>query len=157
MSHWLEEEIKRLKEKELNLDKEKVRQNYTENKSIIDDFFHQLVSSFEDLGKVMARDFKFTYRFYSAEQICDCEFAEFSAINFTQKPAFLRRLEFLIPEAKGKIRIQLFRGKHSDPEEPWQFHDKQQFDLDIEKLKRELVLELIDWFAWKSYSPRGIR
>jgi hypothetical protein len=157
MTHWLEEEIQRLKDKELNLDKEKVRENYTMNKSTFDHFFHQLVASFEDLGKVMAKDYKFTHRFYSADQICECEFGEFSAINLTQKPAFLRRLQFILQEENGKMRVLLFRGKHSNPEEPWHFHDQQQYTVDVARLNKEFVYELIDWFAWKVYSPRNIR
>jgi len=75
----------------------------------------------------------------------------------TQRPVFLRRLQFILSDQKGKIRIMLFRGKHSHPEDPWKFHDEQEFHFDIEKLDEKLAYELIDWFAWKSYSPRSIR
>ena len=157
MSHWLEEEINRLKEKELKLDKVKVQANYQSYKEIIDGFFSSLIKSFSDLEKVLGQEYKFTYRTLSILSISTFELSEFSAINFTQKPAFLRRLRFILSDETGKIHVTLFRGKHNHPEEPWKFHDQQDFHVDINKLDEKMRYELIDWFAWKSYSPRGLR
>ncbi|MBP6977317.1 MAG: hypothetical protein PHD61_01235 [Bacteroidales bacterium] len=157
MSHWLEDEINKLKEKELKLNPTVVRQNYEQYSAVIDGFFDFLKKSFDDLTKVLDNDFKFHYRALSLQKICDHEFMEFSGINLTQKPAFLRRLRFIISDEPGKMQILLFRGKHEHPEDPWKFHEKQQFRVPFEKLDRHLADELIDWFAWKSYSPRSIR
>ncbi len=157
MSHWLEDEINKLKEKELKLNPTVVRQNYEQYCSVIDGFFDLLKKSFDNLTKVVGKDFKFHYRALSLAKICDLEFIEFSGINLTQKPAFLRRLQFIISDEPGKMLILLFRGKHEHPEDPWKFHEKQQYQVPFEKLDDQLADELVDWFAWKSYSPRSIR
>jgi hypothetical protein len=111
----------------------------------------------DHLTTVLGKDFKFHYRTLSVNNISENEFAEFSGINLTQKPAFLRRLQFIIADKPGKIQILLFRGKHDQPDDPWKFHDKQQYMVDVELLNDALVKELVDWFAWKIYSPRSIR
>ncbi len=157
MAHWLEDEIDKLREKGLNLDQEKVRENYELHARPVDDFFNLLKKSFDDLAKVLGREFKFSYRTLSLQKITEYEFAEFSGINLTQKPAFLRRLQFILSDQPGKIQIILYRGKHDHPDDPWKFHDHQEFAIDVQKMNEELVNELVDWFAWKSYSPRSIR
>lgn len=157
MSHWLEDEIKKLKEKELNLNQEKVKENVEQHASLIEEFFTHLKKSFEDLTTVLSRDFKFHYRTLSINNISEYEFAEFSGINLTQKPAFLRKLQFILSDKPGNIQILLFRGKHDHPDDPWKFHDKQEYMVDIQKLDNQLIEELVDWFAWKRYSPRSIR
>ncbi|HOW24364.1 MAG TPA: hypothetical protein PK711_01730 [Bacteroidales bacterium] len=157
MSHWLEDEINKLKEKELNLNPALVKQNYMKNAALINGFFNLLKKSFDDLTRVMGKDYKFTYRTLSVLKICDNEFIEFSGINFSQKPAFLRRLQFILTDTPGRMQVILFRGKHDHPEDSWKFHDKQEFTVPVEKMDQDLVNELVDWFAWKSYSPRSIR
>ncbi len=157
MSHWLEDEINKLKDKELNLNPTIVRQNYKNNAALIDGFFDLLKKSFDDLAKVLGKDFKFYYRSLSVHKISDYEFIEFSGINFTQKPAFLRRLRFIISDDPDSMQILLFRGKHDHPEDAWKFHEMQKYNVSMDKLDHHLVDELVDWFAWKSYSPRSIR
>jgi hypothetical protein len=157
MSHWLEEELNRLKGNELKLDKDKILANYQIHKETIDRFLNTLIKSFDDLQKVMTEDYKFSYRTLSNVGVSEYELSEFSAVNFTQKPAFLRRLRFILSEDKGKMHITLFRGKHHNPDEPWKFHDEQEFHFDIDRMNEELRYELIDWFAWKSYSPRSLK
>jgi len=157
MSHWLEDEINKLKDRELNLDPTLVRQNYEKNATLIDGFFTLLKKSFDDLTRVLGKDFKFTCRTLSVHKICDDEFIEFSGINFTQKPAFLRRLQFIISDEPGQMQVVLFRGKHEHPEDTWKFHEKQEYSVSMDKLDQHLVNELLDWFAWRSYSPRSIR
>lgn len=78
MSHWLEDEINKLKEKELNLNPALVKQNYMKNAALINGFFNLLKKSFDDLTRVMGKDYKFTYRTLSVLKICDNEFIEFS-------------------------------------------------------------------------------
>ncbi|MDD5507346.1 MAG: hypothetical protein PHD25_03340 [Bacteroidales bacterium] len=157
MSHWLEDEINKLKEKELNLSAALVKQNYEQNTALINDFFNLLKKSFDDLKRILGKDYKFTYRTLSVLNVCDNEFIEFSAINFSQKPAFLRRLQFILSDVPGNMQIILYRGKHDHPDDAWRFHDRQEYIFPIEKMNQHLVNELVDWFAWKSYSPRGIR
>lgn len=157
MSHWLDEEIKKLKQNELNLDKEKVKENYDAYKDTINGFFEKLISLYGDLALVLKDDFQFSYRNLDVFEIADYEYVEFSAINMTQKPAFLRRLQFMLCDKKGTIKVMLFRGKHDHPDDPWKFHDEQEIHCDIEKLNDKMAYELIDWFAWKSYSPRSLR
>lgn len=157
MSHWLENEIKKLKEKELNLNQDQVRENFEQHALLIEGFFTQLKKSFEDLTTVLGRDFKFSHRTLSINNISEYEFAEFSGINLTQKPAFLRRLQFILSDKQGNIQVLLFRGKHDRPDDPWKFHDKQEYMVDIQKLDDQMIAELVDWFAWKRYSPRSIR
>jgi hypothetical protein len=157
MSHWLEDEINKLKEKELKLNPALVRQNYDQNAALINGFFNLLKKSFDDLARVMGKDYKFTYRTLSVLKVCENEFVEFSGINFSQKPAFLRRLQFILSDVPGKMQVIMFRGKHDHPDDAWKFHDKQEYVVSMEKMNQYLVNELVDWFAWKSYSPRSIR
>jgi hypothetical protein len=156
MSHWLDEEINRLKEKELNLDQEKIRTNYATYHQTIDNFFNALIKSSDDLHKVMGPDYKFSHRTHSVAGISGFELVEISAVNFSQKPAFLRRLRFILSDQSGKVHITLFRGKHNEPDEPWKFHDQQDFHFDIARLDDKIRYEMIDWFAWKTYSPREL-
>jgi hypothetical protein len=153
----LDEEIKKLRENECNLDRDKVKENWDTYGETITAFFEKMIKLFGDLEKVLKNDFEFSYRDLDLLEIANYEYIEFSAINMTQKPAFLRRLEFLLCDKKGEILIRLFRGKHDKPADPWKFHDEQEYHFDIEKLDEKLAYELVDWFAWKRYSPRSIR
>jgi hypothetical protein len=157
MSHWLEEEIKKLRQKELQLDINLVKENYETYQDRIHQFFEKLIKLYDDLKLVMKDDFEFSYRDLNIFDLYEYEFIEFSAINKTQKPAFLRRLQFVLSDQKGMIKILLFRGKHNKPDEPWKFHDEQEFHFEIDKFDDKLPYELIDWFAWKRYSPRSLR
>jgi len=92
MGHWLDEEIKKLKQNEFNLDRDKVKENYDAYSETINGFFGKMINLYGDLAMVLKDEFQFSYRNLDIFEIADYEYIEFSAINMTQKPAFLRRL-----------------------------------------------------------------
>ena len=66
-------------------------------------------------------------------------------------------LDFIICDKPGEVVFECYRAKKDKEENPWKFHDEQRIICNMDKLNEENIYDLIDWFAWKNYFPRGIR
>jgi len=164
MEHWLDDKFEELKKTEhAALDEEKIlkerriKENFEKNKNEISAFVNKLNELFNKLEFVKEDGFEYYSELKSVEGKPEFNQSQFSAENSTQHPTFLRRFNICVSEEENNVLIELFRGKRDDNEKPWKYHDEQSFPCDIAKLDEERAYELIDWFAWKIYTPRGLR
>lgn len=163
MEHWLDEKFKDLKKSDKISDEEKVQRgnrikaNFEKNKESIKTFIDKLKELFNKLDFVKEDGFEYYMEMKSVEGKPEYDQPQFSAENSTQHPTFLRRFSIAVADEEDKVIIELYRGKRSSTDKPWKFHDEQSFLCEISKLNEDNAYELIDWFAWKIYTPRGLR
>ncbi|MCF8371199.1 MAG: hypothetical protein K9H64_06240 [Bacteroidales bacterium] len=160
MAHWLDNEINKQNSrigKDISISKEGLELNVRENKEIINSFMEQLGFLFDKLKTVMEDDFKFFREAVSQHGVIDCERTRFDAVNVSQPTVFMRRADIILCDKPGEVVFELYRAKREKESDPWKFHDEQIIPCQMEKLTEEVAYELIDWFAWKNYFPRGIR
>lgn len=164
MEHWLDKEFEDLKKIENKVsDEEKyqkgkrIKANFEKNKKEIEAFVNKLKELFNKLDFVKEEGFEYYYEFKSMEDKPEYNQSQFSGENSTQHPTFLRRFNISVSDEENMMLIEWHRGKRDASDKPWKFHDEQNFLCDIAKLDEERAYELIDWFAWKIYTPRGLR
>lgn len=160
MAHWLDNEInKRTKEigNKTEISKEGLIANVNENKDAIVDFMQQLGFLFDKLSSVLGDEILFHRETLSPHGIIDCEKSRFEAVNISQPTVFMRRVDIILCDQPGGVQFELYRAKRNKEEDPWKFHDEQIIPCQMDKLTDEVAYELIDWFAWKNYFPRGVR
>lgn len=165
MKHWLDKKIEELKktdnkvmdDEEKILKEKRIIANFEKNKNDIEAFINKLKNLFNKLNMVKEEGFEYYYEFKSMYDMSEYELSLFSGENRTQHPVYLRRLGISVSDEENKILISLFRGKRNANDKPWKFHDEQKIICDITKLDEDHAYQLIDWFAWKTYTPRGFR
>lgn len=163
MEHWLDKKFENLKKTEKvdqeaeNLITEKIKENFNKNRNNIESFINKLKELFNKLNLVKEEGFEYYSEYKSKDNEPALNEYYFSAENHTQHPTFLRRIEISVSEEDNKMIIKMYRGKRDSNEKPWKYHDDQEFLTDLSKLNEERAYELIDWFAWQSYTPRGLR
>ncbi len=163
MEHWLDkkfEDLKKTENKDLNkknLKAKRIKANFEKNKKDFETFINKFKDLFNKLNMVKEEGFDYYFEFKSMDDMPEYDEYYFSGENSTQHPTFLRRFCISVSDEDNQMLIKLFRGKRNDREKPWKFHDEQEFLCDIFKLDEERAYELIDWFAWKIYTQRGLR
>jgi hypothetical protein len=164
MEHWLDKKFEDFQKTEKNIsDEEKtqrenrIKSNFEKNKAAIDKFMVKLKELFNKLDFVKENGFEFYSEIKSMEGKPEFDQPQFSAENSTQHPTFLRRFCIAVSDTEDKVQVELYRGKRNSSDDPWKYHDEQRFLTDVSKLNEEHAYELIDWFAWKIYTPRGLR
>jgi len=164
MEHWLDKKFEDLKKTDISAsDEEKIQKakrikaNFEKNRNEITAFILKLKELFGKLELVKEDGFEYYSEFKSIDDKPEYNMAQFSGENSTQHPTFLRRFCIYTSEEEGMMQVELYRGKRDDGDKPWKFHDEQIFPCEIAKLDEERAYELIDWFAWKIYTPRGLR
>ncbi len=164
MEHWLDkkfEDLKKTENKVLNEEKiqkeQRIKANFAKNKNEIDAFVNKLKELFNKLDFIKEDGFEYYSELKSMEGKPEYNQAKFSGENSTQHPTFLRMFNISVSDQENSMLIELYRGKRNESDKPWKYHDEQCFPCDIAKLDEERAYELIDWFAWKIYTPRGLR
>ncbi len=160
MTHWLDDKINEQNStigKDISISKDGLQSNVDANQEKIAFFMDQISFLFDKLKTVMDNDFNFSFVKESPNNVIDCERTRLDAINATQPTAFLRRVDMILCDAPGELVLEFYRAKRENDSDPWKFHDEQHVPCQMSELTEEIIYEIIDWFAWKNYFPRGIR
>ncbi len=160
MTHWLDDEINRQRQNignDIIVSTEGLRNNISENKDTITAFMERLIFLFSKLKTVINEEFELSFEKSSPNKVFEYERIRFDAINTTQPTVFLRRADIILCDNPGDVRFELYRAKRQNPTDPWKYHDEQIITCQMDRFSEEVTYELIDWFAWKTYFPRGIR
>jgi len=155
MSHWLEEKFNAFigkKDKDNDYDRDAINKNYNNYKSKYDDFYNCLVNLFCKIQAVEVENIELRVE-KTQYKDSDTKRYVFIAINKSLSPDYRRIIDFTISTEDGFLDVKYSRSKKIGDENEWKFHQKVDSIIEIEDLNDETCYRVIDWLAWKIYSP----